>query len=82
MNFAVRLLECKGFDAILVAVDRLSKMRHFIPCHTTIDAAGLAELFSKEVVCLHELPAKIVSDWECQCASTCWGQLCNRLGTE
>jgi hypothetical protein len=45
MDFVTGLLECKGYDAIWVVVDRLSKMRHFVPCHTTVDARGLAEMF-------------------------------------
>jgi len=53
MDFVVGLPECEGFDAIWVVVDRLSKMRHFVPCHTIIDAFGLAELFLREVICLH-----------------------------
>ena len=44
--FVVGLPECEGFDAILVVVDWLSKMRHFIPCHTTIDALGVGGVVS------------------------------------
>jgi len=72
MDFMVGLPECEGFDAVWVVVDRLSKMRHFIPCQTTIDALGLAELFLPEVVCLHGLPLTIVSDRGPQFASTFW----------
>jgi hypothetical protein len=57
-------------------------MRHFIPCHTTIDAVGLAKLFLREVVHLHGLPRTIVSDRGPQFASTFWGQICSRLGID
>jgi hypothetical protein len=42
MDFMVGLPECEQFDAVWVVVDRLSKMRQFIACQTTIDALGLA----------------------------------------
>jgi hypothetical protein len=77
MDFVVRLPECEGFNAVWVVVDRLSKMRHFIPCHTKIDAIGLAKLFLREVVLLHGLPRTIVSDQGPQFASTIWGQICS-----
>jgi hypothetical protein len=70
MDFVVGLPECEGFDAVWVIVDRLLKMRHFIPCHTTIDTVGLAKLFLQEVVRLDCLPRTIVSDQEPQFAST------------
>jgi hypothetical protein len=77
MDFVVGLPECEGFDAVWVVVDRLSKMRHFIPRHTTIDVVGLAKLFLREVVRLHDLPKTIVSDRGPQFASTFWGQICS-----
>jgi len=82
MDFEVGLPECEGFDAVWVVVDRLSKMRHFITCHTTIDAVQLAKLFLREVVCLHGLPRTIVSDRGPQFASTFWGQICSQLGVD
>jgi len=82
MDFVVGLPECEGFQAVWVVVDRLSKMRHFVPCHTTIDALGLAKLFLWEVIRLHGLPNTIVSDWGPQFASTFWGQICSRLGMD
>jgi hypothetical protein len=48
MDFVVGLPECEVFDAVWVVVDRLRKMRHFIPCHSTIDAVGLAKLCLRE----------------------------------
>jgi hypothetical protein len=82
MDFVVGLPECEGYDAVWVMVDRLWKMRHFIPCHTTIDAVGLANLFLREVVRLHGLPKTFVSDRGPQFASIFWGEICNRLGID
>ena len=47
-NNADRIFQSKGFDAIMVVVDRLSKRRHFSPCLTTLDDEGLAALFVPE----------------------------------
>jgi len=82
MDFVVGLRECEGIDAIWVVVDRLSKMRHFIACHTTIDALGFAELFLREAVRLHGLPLTINSNWGTEFASAFWQQMCNRLGID
>jgi len=72
MDFVVGLAECEGFDAIWGVVDWLSKMQHFVPCHTTMDAMGLAELFMREVVHLHVLPLTIISDRVPQFALSFW----------
>lgn len=82
MDFVVGSLECEGYDARWVVVDRLSKMRHFIPCHTTIDAIGMAKLFLRGIVHLQGLPATIVSDRCPEFASACWGQICRQLGID
>jgi hypothetical protein len=81
-DFVVGLPECEGFDAVWVVVDRLSKMRHCILCHTTIDVVGLAKLFLREVVRLHALPKTVVSDRGPQFAFTFCGLICNRLGID
>jgi transposase InsO family protein len=82
MDFVAVLPECEGFDPVWVVVDSLSKMRHYIPCHTTRAAIGLAKLFLREVVRLPGLPRTIVSDRGPQFASTFWGQVCSRLGID
>jgi Integrase zinc binding domain len=46
---------------ILVVVDRLTKMWHFIPC-VTLEAEELAERFITAIYSLHGLPENIVSD--------------------
>lgn len=56
MDFITGLPECEGYDAILVVVDRRSKMCHFVPCRTTCDAEGLARLFVDNIFRLHGTP--------------------------
>lgn len=61
-DFVVQRPECEVFHEIWVVVGRISKMRHFIPCHTVIDGIGLARLFSQEVVRVLGIPVPIRSD--------------------
>jgi len=51
-----------GYDAILVFVDRLTKMTHFVPCKKTLDSPGFCQLFMQHVVRLHGWPRRLVSD--------------------
>ena len=80
MDFVVGLPPSEGYDSIWVVVDRLTKQRHLVPCHSTIGAEGLADLFIQHVWRLHGLPTSIVSDRGPQFASRFWGHLCARLG--
>src|SRR5258707_9530651 len=56
------LLESKGYNAILVAVDRLSKHIHTVPTVTMVDSAGVARLFLEHVWRHHGLPEAVISD--------------------
>jgi len=49
-------------NAILVIVDGLTKSVHFLPIRDTWGFKKLAQLYVKEIVCLHELSLDIVSD--------------------
>ena len=57
MDFISGFPVSNGFDAILVVVDRFSKMVHLIPCVKTLNAEGLCDLVIHNVVRYHGLPA-------------------------
>src|SRR5882672_3266902 len=52
----------RGYDAIMVVVDRLSKRTHVIPTTSDVTAAGVAKLFRDHVWKLYGLPEEVISD--------------------
>jgi transposase InsO family protein len=63
-------------------VDRLTKVAHFIPIKSIYSAPQLAELYMSRIVCLHEVPKKIVSDRGTQFTSKFWERLHETLDTQ
>jgi hypothetical protein len=61
-----------GYDSIWVVVDHLTKAAHFITVKTTYNSVVLAELYMSQIVCLHDIPKKIVSDRGTQFTSHFW----------
>jgi hypothetical protein len=45
-----------------VIVDRLTKVAHFIPIKTTCKGSQLVELYMAQIMSLHGVPKKIISD--------------------
>lgn len=43
----------RGMDFIFVLMDRFLRMAHFIPYHKMSSTSYVANLYFKEVVCLH-----------------------------
>jgi hypothetical protein len=62
-------------------VDHLTKATLFIPVKTTYNSVVLAELYRPQIVCLHGVLKKIVSDRGTQSTSHFWQQLYGALGT-
>ena len=62
LDFITRLPMSNGFDALLVVVDRLSKMAHYIPTTSDVNSKQLAKLFFDNIFRLHGIPDSIVSD--------------------
>ncbi len=52
----------QGYDSIWVIVDHLNKSAHFLPMKTTCSVAQYAQLYVREIVRLHIVPASIISD--------------------
>jgi hypothetical protein len=63
MDFIVGLpLTARRHDSIFVVVDTLTKSAHFIPVCMTYQAPDIARVFISEIVRLHGVPKKIISD--------------------
>src|SRR6266436_3990989 len=56
------LPDSKGYNAVLVVVDCLSKRIHTVPTVTSLDSAGVAWLFLEHVWHHHGLPEEVISD--------------------
>src|SRR5258707_8344404 len=56
------LLDSKGYNAILVVVDHLSKRIHAIPTVTSLDSTRVTQLFLEHVWHHHRLPEEVISD--------------------
>lgn len=79
MDFIDQLPDSFGYDAILVIVERLTKMSLFIPCNTNITAPELAKLYVLHVFSKHGIPSDIVSDRGSEFTSNFWRSLGDTL---
>jgi hypothetical protein len=63
MDFIVGFpLTTRRHDSIFVVVDTLTKSAHFIPVCTTYQVPDIARVFISEIVRLHGVPKRIISD--------------------
>ncbi|SOV04857.1 uncharacterized protein UDID_17215 [Ustilago sp. UG-2017a] len=82
MDLIEQLPPSSDFTAILVVVDRLTKMAIFVPTTNELDAPKLAKLFLHHVYSKHGLPTSIVSDRGSEFTSHFWRSLSTLLGIE
>jgi len=81
-DFITKLPLAQGYDAILVVVDQLTKMAHFVPTTERTSTEGLARLFRDNIWKLHGLPDSIISDRGPQFAVGIMKELNHMLGIE
>ena len=63
MDFVLGLSKTiRKHDFVSAAVNRFSKMAHFLPCSKASDASKIAKIYFDGVVKLHGLIKTIVSD--------------------
>src|SRR5260370_37990892 len=72
----------QGNDAIVVIVDKFSKMVHYAPTTTTCRADQVARIFFDTVVRLHGIPKHIISDRDRRFTSKLWQGLWKVCGTQ
>jgi len=64
MDFITDLPKSEGNDTILMVIDRLTKMAHFLPCTKEMNTRQLSALFMREIFRLQGLPKDIITDWD------------------
>ena len=68
-------------DAIMVVVDQFSKVAHFVPIRSSYNAAMVAKIYMEQIVRLHKIPKKIISDRYLVFTSSLWISMHQELGT-
>jgi hypothetical protein len=66
----------QGHDAILVFVDKFSKMTHLAPTTSDVDAEGTAKLLVQSVISQHGWPQKVVTDRDKRFTGKLFQKLC------
>ena len=78
-DFITDLPVANSKDSILMFVDRMTKMTHFIPCFKSTTAPEFVQLFVSHIVRLHSLSDSIVSDHGSIFTSNFWSTVASIL---
>ena len=82
MDFVGPFPKSRGFDFLMVIIDRLSSMVHLLPTNTTATALDIAWLWLDNIVKLHGLPDSVVSDRDPRFVSRFWSELHRLIGVK
>ena len=82
MDLVTDLPESNGFMAIVVFVDKLTKMVHLAGCKKEVTAMEYAQIFIDSVFRLHSLPEVIISDRDPRFTGKFWRALFDLFGTD
>ena len=66
----------------MVVVDLFTKVAHFIPVRSSYNVATVAKIYMEQVVKLHRIPKKIISDRDPVFTSSLWRSMQQELGTQ
>jgi hypothetical protein len=81
LNYLTHLPESNGFNIVLIVVDHMSRLAHFMSCTETVTAEETSTLFIHGVYRLHGLPRVMINDRDPKFVSGFWQSLWRRLGT-
>jgi len=62
-------------DSIMVVVEMLTKVTHFIPVKSTYSASDIAQVFIRDIVRLHGVLKNIVSEKDAKFTCKFWKEL-------
>jgi hypothetical protein len=82
LDFVIELFDNRDYNVILMIIDRLSKMHHYISCTTNENETTVEEtikLFIQHVWKLHELFTTMIFNRESQFISLIWDTICKML---
>jgi hypothetical protein len=83
MDFITKLPRTiKQHDSIMVVVDKLTKVAHFIPVKLTHRVTNIVDIYMREITQLHGIPKTIVSNRDPNFTSKFWKGLFKGIWNE
>ena len=75
-------MSSRRHDCIMVTVDKLSKVAHFSPMRASYTTSSVVHVFLEDIVHLHGIPRRIISDRDPVFTSALWTSLQHALGAQ